>query len=544
MKLTKQQTRAAHSKSTLTLVVAGPGSGKTATLIERLHWLLVKQDVEARKICVLTFTNAAAQEIERRLAGIKLGYCGTLHGFCLKLLVQHGTKIGMTGQRVSVMDDEQDEELIQQIIEEQGQCHTIGAVKAYERAPRGRFNKPNSLDHIVKEYRRRMTETAMFSFDAVLRYGTEILAAIKGEAGMSELLVDEYQDSALQDHEFYRAMMARKFFVGDSDQSIYGFRGAYPQGMVATANEAKVFKLEENFRCSATVCRSANLLIAHNEGRIVKVTRAVSDREASVTYVQHMNEETELDWVAGIVMSRFHLRQSLAVLLRTNDLVERFTNHFVRKSIPVEKCAQTPPDWSRCRHFVSLLANPENDYLAWWWLKETVGEELANKSRLVALKSYQSINACCIGLPALPIAAVPDALVKAGMSAESRVLVSDYIANGSTSIANLAHDMMVVNKCEHDPTRVTVTTIHRAKGREWDTVMLPAFEEVVFGDKDVEEERRLAYVALTRARGCVFISSSEVRSTRWGKTPREAVQSRFIAQMGLDAQSALHRGVV
>jgi superfamily I DNA/RNA helicase len=190
---------------------------------------------------------------------------------------------------------------------------------------------------------------------------------------------------------------------------------------------------------------------------------------------------------------------------------------------------------------LALLNDPENDIAAYWFLEAQHGAKKANEAKLKAMASGKTVNEFCLKIPpCVEVDELDGILGKAGISDDSREAIA-RARQGLPEGLSLADLILALAQTEESTPEnghgVIVTTIHSAKGREFETVILPAFEEEVFiGHKEngnVEEERRLAYVAFTRAKRRLIITHCAKRKTQWGFKPEPATPSRFIKEAGL-----------
>lgn len=529
------------------LTVAGPGSGKTTTLVQRIAHV-IDQGADPRAIVAITFTNAAAGELQKRLER-DLGYCGTLHGYMLRLLKSHGSKAGLRS-KVSVLDEEQTESLIDQCLKElnyKGSRQALDA--AIASGPFKVWDKRSMLPEQVaaSHFYRMLKQNGLMTFDALLWWGWSLITQHPGVlSGVSHLFVDEYQDSGRLDAMIYEAMRGRnRFFVGDPDQAIYGFRGATIQNILelSTDAEVKTVCLEDNYRSGERICIAAQDLIEHNANRVRKRTRAASIEQGmgSIEVLQFDDTHSELVTVANKLRA-FDFKDC-AVLLRTNWLVQEFTKFLTGMGIPVacKKRECRPHDWKKAKFLLAVLNDPENNLAAYWFLEAVHGTKKANEAKLKAMAGGRSINEFGLKIPkGVPVSEVPAIMGKAGISTDSITLVEDALrlAGDEPTLGEVILLLAESENAKEEHGRgVVVTTIHGAKGREWESVFLPAFEEEVFiGRKEngqVEEERRLAYVAMTRAKIRLIISHCAKRKTQWGFKPEPATPSRFIKEAGL-----------
>jgi DNA helicase-2/ATP-dependent DNA helicase PcrA len=567
------------------LVLAGPGSGKTATTIERIRRLL-SEGVKPDEIVALTFTNAAAREMEKRLTPpepesvkavkyvlgaenmaplpIRLGHCGTLHSFCLRLLREHGEFMGY-GARLSVISPESAADLLA------SKAATLGvktslkdllALKAKGRPARGVRLDPTTT--AVAAYFDELKENGVVDFDVILSEGLELIRAAKLSNGWRYLFVDERQDSSALDSAIYDALpIPNKFSVGDPDQAIYSFRGGVVGAFVEKARdcETKVIKLESNYRSREEICNLAQRLIEHNRNRVAKRTISEQGPGGEIELIPCETEGDEIGMIARRIRTILSFNppekaKEIAVLARTNAIATSIRKTLAATGLPVvqREVSDLPRDWPFARALVELLANPENDALAFFYLvalyrkkgaTEKDARDAAHAVRKAAATAGKSINAANLHIEAGAWAS--DAVEHArkfGVSAESAMLLAEKLKE--LPFGARAVDLALVLAEVKDNVReggegVTVTTIHGAKGREWDVVFLAGFEDEVIpshrriADQDkanatIEEERRLAYVAVTRARKALIISHSASRVSPWGQIQRHT-PSRFIEEM-------------
>lgn len=550
IELNEQQQRAVTSTAPSILCLAGPGSGKTRVLIERIRHLVFVGSEDPRKFVAITFTNAAANVLTSRLDGIQLGFCGTLHSFTLRLLREHGAAVGF-GPGLTVLDADQARRMRDQCMREAKLVATAAdldaAVLEYPNRIRNGIN-PNSQSHAVlgaARFHQALLAANLCTFDTLLAYGLRLLQEQpECTAQFRHLLWDEFNDSNDMDAEILLALsIPNKFVVGDPDQSVMGFRGGNMQNIVELARRAdtEVITLELNYRCSSRICAAANRLIEHNLDRVPKRTTSATDESGVCNVTAHSTEAAELEWLCAGV--RVEGPGNCAVLLRINPLVDRFAAALRGAGIPVAETRYPvmPVDWGRAKLLIQLLADPENDTLALWWLETLHPPAVAQRFRLLAQAAGQSLNQQTLKIPrGTPLDALPAALARAGIGVETLNRIK--IVCPGAACEDLGGLVLAMSAAETESKTVgegvTVSTIHAAKGTEHGVVFLPAFEEEVIPglakSRDVEEERRLAFVTVTRARHTLCISHAAERMPSWAATtPKPATPSRFIQEMGL-----------
>jgi len=565
--MTPRQQEAVISTSPSILVVAGPGSGKTATTIARIKDL-IETGADPSRIVALTFTNAAAKEMQKRLATTvssiidydysSLGYCGTLHGFAMRCLKQHGNSFGY-GDKMSIISPESAADILANKAKGLGSKLKIDDLLKLKAKGRPAPSTRLSVDQLaVAEYYQELAQASIVDFDLIL---TEFAALLENPVfavhlDFDHLFVDEVQDSAPIDWEIYHALpIANKFFVGDPDQSIYAFRGADINGMLRLAQKpgTHLIRLETNFRSNAEICQSAQRLIEHNRNRIDKRTISNSGPGGAVLIAPPaQNEGAEQAQIVASLKNAPYPHTEIAVLCRTNAIAYAYGRALEAAGIPVTKQEKSdlPKDWPLARSLIELLAEPENDVLAYLFIiaaargagmDERAARQKAHEVRRNASAVGQSINQAFLMIPR-PNTAV-EALGSAmshGISAECRMLLAEIVREigPNESVLDLALHMGSKREQVKETTAIAgihVLTIHAAKGREFDCVFLAGWEdEVIPGQNadptEIEEERRLAYVGLTRARYLAMITHATNRTTSWGAIATHK-PSRFITEI-------------
>lgn len=581
---TAAQRAAIDSNSPELMAVAGPGSGKTATLVSRIQ-RLVAGGTPHDAIVVLTFTNAAARELQERLGTVKahvngdesmppidvppVGFIGTLHSFALRCLREHGHHIGYD-RGVSLIDPEAADDLLAETAKQMGCKLSLKQLVELRGAGRPTL-KEYEFDVAritVRAFYDEMRAAGVVDYDALLSEFARLLETETGAAAVGasflHLLVDEVQDSSPLDWKIYRALpIPNKCYVGDPDQAIYGFRGGSVAEMVAAEESPaiEVVKLEENFRSCAEVCAAAQHLIEANRIRVQKVTRSVVGRGGGVELLEPAeNAGHEIAVVAERIRSELTAEPdaSIAVLARTNWIAAAFRKELPELGIPVvtQKLVALPDDWRTARALVEFLTDPQNDTVAYFYLiarfiadgmKPAAARLAARGLRIGAGAAGVALNQYAPQLRFDRVNEADTVLHVAGtqkISREARAIMADRLAdlpNGATA-AELSLSLAELRSYEKEDTagNVRVMTVHASKGREFDVVFLVGLEEEVFPGKRaaddaaaIEEERRVAYVGATRARRALYLSFARTRPTAW-KSIEAHRASRFVDELLID----------
>lgn len=543
------QLQAINSNENLITVVAGPGSGKTWTVIQRISRLF-REGCSSRQIIAITYTNAAARELEERLAkefggqNIGLGYVGTLHGLMLRYVNAHPQKAGFSGP-VTVIDEEQQARIVGEIVMEhrwRGSLEEV--IEAIRNGPTAERNN-SKLDLIRQDYFNQLRESCFVDFDSILFYGLRVIKAGVVQP-FAHLFVDEFQDSSELDAEIYRKLpAANRFVVGDPDQSVYGFRGGCPEIMVRMLHAAEGFKvcLTSNYRSAKEICAAANNLISHNAGRFNKETRSEYHVKGTIEIHQFASPVQEMNRIAASI-DLIQKKEDCAVICRANKQVNEIADFLEGMGIPVIRKVkrQFPTGWKQCSALLQVLNNPDNDVAMLHYIRLTIGERRANELKLKAMAAFETINSVSFKFASVNLEALPNILAQNRIETPSVIFITQTIKDNFSAPATASvNDLLCL--LAQDETReqeqgltegVTVCTAHASKGREFESVYLPGWEDGTFPltgrGADIQEERRVAFVALTRAKTRLVITHCERRKREWVKDDT-MTPSRFLAEI-------------
>lgn len=609
MTLNAAQQAVVDSKAALRVVLAGPGSGKTRTLVESVMAVTkanIKGGPNVIRIAVMTFTNAGAGEFRERLnpahslsglqpyqsqtiegmLGVKLAYCGTLHGYCFRLIQRFGNFLGYIPGKVAILPDK---ERIPRLLASRDKLGKKISEKALvEKSGGQQFD----IELVWREYEFLLKRNNLVDFDGILLQGLALLqmTPVRHQVQLDYLFVDEYQDSALIDQKIYEAIPAlNRMYVGDSDQSIFAFRGANPMGFVHLAKsvfdnsltDAEGFKLELNYRSDTLICLAANQLIGHNRERVEKCIQPVSPLQGCIEVYSLEDAGQELAYLGATISGRnlgskkLSESESIAVLYRMKREVKQCRDYLKAMGLAVQepKYEQRPADWERALLLLGLCLTPSNQILAERYLKIDYSAAEVNEWILVAQSTgtdlsarvWNKIGGTVYHLPGDDVRRFdPTMLAKAGVSEGTVRMIKERaeLLAPDADLSDLLHDLHSPEPKNEEPEKASneagiyVGTMHSAKGREWDVVFLPAFEQGIIPSsrncgvcrpckirlevgsaevgpcENVEEERRLAFVAVTRARHELYISHCAHRRGPWGPVGT-GQPSQFIEEMGL-----------
>lgn len=566
--LTEQQEAAVMSDQEWIVCIAGPGSGKTQVLASRVARLIAK-GTNPKDIIVLTYTVQAASNIRRRIslvcetmrdAGQQLGYCGTLHGYCWSILQQPNIATGV-GLKLplSIVTEKIRDEMIKTAMDAtRAKCTMDEARAAIARCPV--VNKPmfrTPADTVAMSYYNTLLGAGMIDFDGILSFGLKAVGMVS-HASNSHLLVDEVQDASEADYRIYRNIKtSHKFLVGDPDQSIYGFRGAKPELMFNApfGTEKIIYGLElsDNFRSGSAICDAASILIRHNNTAWKKVIRSHRQSPSSVVVSQYDDDSQEMcgieEWCDG--HTTHGNKDSYAVLCRTNYQVQTIAEFLRASGVIVHEQARhaTPRDWDRAMLYLAYMADPTNSVLKFETLKSINGrrralsmmeiEQLPGKEEVVVENvASKALVALYRGVLGEPVSSESCDIIDAAVQAlPKEATIQDLLValRNHTPVDTQPHGL-----------GIEVLTIHASKGREWDHVWLPGWCEERFDmstPDSIEEERRVAFVGITRARNSVNVSwSKRSRLNQWQTDPVDtATPVSFIAEMDVKPVNTVNR---
>jgi superfamily I DNA/RNA helicase len=513
MNLNPEQLAAVESPEDRVAVIAGPGSGKTEVICSRVRRMIN----EGRKVAVVTLTNSAADEITERLGDLEPWYCGTIHGLALRIV-----KSGMPN--ITVLSEADAEQL------ETEACDRVGykgTRKAFDHAKAGLLETgyltgPSDVVSTVRSWLGLQIDGGVMTFDGLLHFACELLTGV--EIPNVNLVVDEGQDCATVDFRIFRLLRpVSTFIVGDPDQAIFGFRGGNHRAFLRSTQGGQVLKLEQNYRCPAEVCTVANSMIRWNDQRIQKCV-VPNKGSGTVTIVDYPRFAIEALAIATAIEDALVAGETIAVICRTNLVVDMVRN----AAGLTEQRVELPRDWASCRRLLSFLVNPDNDWLA--SMAANLSGTATPPAQWRQRSAESGIAVRRIAFGELPKIGWLD-WVACRVSQESVLRVKSVL--GESIHQPLTPEMLVaLDDAEVDTSDPIVMTIHKAKGREFDRVWVPCCDVDQYSGDDVEELRRLMFVAVTRTKQQLTVSWSKHRPSYGGKHI-ETDASPMIEEMGL-----------
>lgn len=609
------------------LILAGAGSGKTSTMTHRIAHML-EEGISPYSILAVTFTNKAAREMRERveeLAGDRAGsmWIMTFHAMCLRILRVYPEEAGYEPNFV-IYDGTDQKTLVKNILKENGISdrefapqYLLAVIsdqkekgvdpEQYRETMENNY-KTKAIYLVYREYQKRLRQNNAMDFDDILlntvklfERNEEIL--LRYQERFQYIMVDEYQDTNHIQYRLIRQLADRHHnlcVVGDDDQCIYQWRGADIRNILDFESdfpEAKVIKLEQNYRSKGNILDAAYSVIRNNRGRKSKKLWTDRDSGEKLRYYRANNDHEEAAYVArqiGYMNRAGRPLTDFAILYRTNAQSRLFESALSREGIPYRVLSgmryYDRKEIKDIMCYMRLVVNPKDDLSMRRIVNEPkrgMGDKtvekvmgfaaVKNKSLLEALsdpevqdtlpgKAYDRIreltdclNLCRQERANLKVSDIYDRLLtKTGylpaleetgtVEAEGRIenlmefksVIYDYEKGTENPtieefMEQLTLAAEVDNYDEHQDT-VTLMTMHSAKGLEFPVVFLPGLEDGLFpGNKafddpsGMEEERRLCYVGMTRAKELLFLSSAEER-TRYGRTEYTR-ESQFLREL-------------
>ncbi|MCB1757806.1 MAG: UvrD-helicase domain-containing protein [Gammaproteobacteria bacterium] len=616
------------------LVLAGAGSGKTSVITNKIAWLLTEGRLRGNTLYAVTFTNKAAQEMKHRVrsllpANLARGLSiSTFHTLGLRMLQSDADAMGYR-RGITIMDDTDSHAAIREIIRELDSAQDSDSVKPRIAAWKNDFTWPqqaiagatndNDLEiaRIYARYTELLQACNAVDFDDLIAVPVRALQENhelreKWQNRVRHLLVDEYQDTNAAQYELIKLIVG-KFggltAVGDDDQSIYSWRGARPENLALLKTDfpgLKVIKLEQNYRSTRRILRSANQLIANNPHLFEKKLWSDLGEGEPLRVMACRNADDEASWLAAEILTlkfRKKIRFSdIAILYRSNFQSRPFEKALREKQVPY-KLSGGSSFFDRAEikdvlAYLRLLVNPLDDS-AFLRIVNTprreIGASTLEKLGRHARQRNNSLLASCrdlglaesLGERALkrlnhfagwistlaehaksgdPLEVVQQVLresdyqdwlketASSPVQADARWRNVQELLNWIEQLANdgsgkrenlqdiVAHislmDMISQNDDKDDNDQVSMMTLHAAKGLEFPYTYIVGMEEEILPhrssleDDFIEEERRLAYVGITRARQSLTFTWARQRQ-RYGERV-DCEPSRFLYEIPED----------
>ncbi len=584
--LNKEQLKAITHGEGPILVLAGAGSGKTRVLTHRAAWLIKEKGVTPEKIALLTFTNKAAGEMKERIkkmgigpsksAGrkIELGFAGTFHTLCAKLLRNYGVNVGVNPNFV-IFDSDDSESAMKEVLKTLSidpkqnkpgmflaliskMKNDLVSEKMAEQKAKDYFFR--QLTQVWRAYQEKLTRNNAVDFDDLLVKAVELLKIdrIRDEVNqkLEWILVDEYQDTNKAQFELTKLLAGEKkniMAVGDASQAIYSFRGADYRNLrlfEESYSELVTVGLPKNYRSTQYILDAAYSVVSNNVSHPTLKLSAEREIGKKVGLFEALDEREEAKYVVNNAKKIADNDEEVAILYRTNAQSRTFEDELLRRDIPY-KLIGGLRFYNRAEvrdliAYLRLLNNPKEEISrtriekigkrkAWAfdeWLQK-MSDKGDNPSRPSEL--LEDIMNVTNYLDKFDERDEEDAARIENINellavASEFETVSQFLESAALSEAEI--------KQIRSNAKITLMTVHAAKGLEFPQVFVVGLEEGLFphsrsifegGKEEVEEERRLMYVAMTRAKENLTLSFARSRLVYGGR--HISIPSRFLAEI-------------
>ena len=613
-----------HTEGPL-LILAGAGSGKTRVLTHRIAYILDRGLATPEEVLAITFTNKAAGEMKDRVALLvgpdsRRMWVSTFHAFCARLLRVHAEKLGYK-REFTIYDGADQVRLVKRCIVELGKdpkrfnprsfAAQISAAKNvlmtpddYLRSTEGYIAE--NVAEVYDLYQMRLYENNAMDFDDLIMQTVALLEVFpevreRYQTRFKYIHVDEYQDT---NHAQYRlvnilaAAHRNLCVVGDDDQSVYSWRGADIRNILDFERdypEAKVVKLEQNYRSTQTILDAANAVVANNASRKPKELWTAGPQGERIRIFTASDEYAEARFVVSEIERLIDAGErpaDVAVFYRTNAQSRALEDVLVRERVPYQVVGGVRfyerAEIKDAMAYLAVISNPSdsgalerivnvpkrglgatsiarlqeharrNGVSLYGALAETDTVDLTGAAKKACRAVRDLFEGWRVAAQEVPPAELIGAVLdesgyRAELETENTVEAESRLEN----LEELINAAREYERVEPEPTlagflqeqalyseqdalsgeggRVALMTLHNAKGLEYDHVFVVGMEEGTFpharslDEQNIEEERRLAYVGITRARKSLTLTYAKLRSN-WGEREYQ-MPSRFLSEI-------------
>jgi DNA helicase-2/ATP-dependent DNA helicase PcrA len=613
-----------HTEGPL-LILAGAGSGKTRVLTHRIAYLIDQGLAAPEEVLAITFTNKAAREMKDRVALLvgpdsRKMWVSTFHAFCARILRAHAEKLGYK-REFTIYDGADQVRLVKRSIVELGKDPKRFNPRSFQSQISSAKNVLMSPDDFLRKsegyiaenvaevydlYQRRLYENNAMDFDDLIMQTVALLELFpevrdRYQTRFKYIHVDEYQDTNHAQYRLVNTLAAAHrnlCVVGDDDQSVYSWRGADIRNILDFERdypEAKVVKLEQNYRSTQTILDAANAVVANNASRKAKELWTAGDEGERIRVFAASDEYAEARFVVSEIeklTGRGGSARDIAAFYRTNAQSRALEDVLVREGVPYQIVGGVRfyerAEIKDAMAYLAVISNPADSVgleriinVPKRGLGNTSVAKLQDHARRNGITLYDTLAEApqaglagkaakaCASLrelfegwrvaarevpPAELIGAVLDESGYRGELRDENTIESESRLENLEELINAAREY---ERVEPEPTldgflqeqalyseqdsvtseggSVTLMTLHNAKGLEFDHVFVVGMEEGTFpharslDEQNLEEERRLAYVGITRARKTLTLTHAKLRSN-WGEREYR-MPSRFLSEI-------------
>ncbi|AFJ90917.1 ATP-dependent helicase [Blattabacterium sp. (Blaberus giganteus)] len=605
------------------LVIAGAGSGKTRVITHRIVHMIQNIGISPSNILALTFTKKAAKEMKDRISNMMMNQInfdqitlGTFHSIFSSILRKESHWLGLKSN-YTIYDHKDSENIIKKILKDFETNLSLNYKEIRIKISQYKNNlyyfknkfqnkKLDFFTKIYKSYIKRCFQANSLDFDDILLYTNHLFSYFpnvleKYQKKFKYILIDEYQDTNLSQYTIIKNLVSQHknlFVVGDDAQSIYSFRGANISNILnfhLDYKNAKIFRLEQNYRSTNHIVQASNNIISFNKNQIFKKIWTNNEKGEKIRIYCASSELEEAQYIASSILSikkKTNLRyENFAILYRSNRQSHIIEYSLKKNNIPYNIYGSISlENRKEIRYFLAylrIIVNPNDEESLLRIVKKvnqkivknilslskkikgiTVYKIIKNVENYqyllkISNKTINRLKNLILTIEKLRINVEQDHAYTIAKNVENFLLKENYNHedfqyildhtfqyvqeqkklknNGDTSLFGFLRFFYLeinddINHEENKNNKVSLMTVHLSKGLEFSIVFIVGLEENLFPLKSdfenqfkIEEERRLFYVALTRAQKKAVLTYAKYRFI-WGKK-KENVPSRFINEL-------------
>lgn len=622
-KLNEEQIQPVLQTEGAVLVIAGAGSGKTRVLTSRIAHIVKDLGVSPYNVLAITFTNKAADEMKERLSqmidGVEDMWVCTIHSMCVRLLRYGAEKIGY-GRDFSIYSETDKDKVVKRVIVSLGlevdqyakSAKNLISARKTKNLSIEEFEKDNArmknigdIVRIMKGYEEELKRSNAFDFDDLLIKTRELLSEDRETLERFSnrfryIHIDEFQDTNAVQYDIVKMLSyahGNIFAVGDDDQSIYGWRGADINNILGFERDfknAKVYKLERNYRSTKKILDVANTVIKHNTNRKDKTLWTGNDDGVNPEVYIAEDESGEAQYTAIQIknlVARGYKYSDFAVLMRINALSRSYEQEFMKYGLPCRVYGGFKfferKEIKDLTAYLRLLCNPLDNEAVLRVInvpKRGIGDKSIevlqkyadgngfsvfdgvfdcdlldlNNGAKSKIRSFKDIiSSLIVDKETMTLTELVKSVIdktnymscfeeKTEENEDKKRNVNELLAsveefekqNPQASLSEYLNGITLSSDTDeiNDGNFITLATVHSVKGLEYRVVFVCGLDREIFPierngsiDDDIEEERRLMYVAVTRARERLYITRAKSRFLYGSRRP--TFQSEFLNEI-------------
>ena len=622
-KLNEEQIQPVLQTEGAVLVIAGAGSGKTRVLTSRIAHIVKDLGVSPYNVLAITFTNKAADEMKERLSqmidGVEDMWVCTIHSMCVRLLRYGAEKIGY-GRDFSIYSETDKDKVVKRVIVSLGlevdqyakSAKNLISARKTKNLSIEEFEKDNArmknigdIVRIMKGYEEELKRSNAFDFDDLLIKTHELLSEDRETLERFSnrfryIHIDEFQDTNAVQYDIVKMLSyahGNIFAVGDDDQSIYGWRGADINNILGFERDfknAKVYKLERNYRSTKKILDVANTVIKHNTNRKDKTLWTGNDDGVNPEVYIADDESGEAQYTAIQIknlVARGYKYSDFAVLMRINALSRSYEQEFMKYGLPCRVYGGFKfferKEIKDLTAYLRLLCNPLDNEAVLRVInvpKRGIGDKSIevlqkyadgngfsvfdgvfdcdlldlNNGAKSKIRSFKDIiSSLIVDKETMTLTELVKSVIdktnymscfeeKTEENEDKKLNINELLAsveefekqNPQASLSEYLNGITLSSDTDeiNDGNFITLATVHSVKGLEYRVVFVCGLDREIFPierngsiDDDIEEERRLMYVAVTRARERLYITRAKSRFLYGSRRP--TFQSEFLNEI-------------